>query len=196
MKFSTLLTSLVAIASTALADEQGLCGHQCDPNRVPKTPLIGKIEIVAKYDMNNPAIQYQIAGDVVIVNDCEFKVENFYMFPGVNVAKWMGCPVDANNAIALTSDGAVTAIDPNQPVTLEYDVNKANDFCKASLLDNVGEFRLVDSNYQLLARATVNSAITTKTSEEANNNYKNNNSTTTDNKKITIPVMLRLVNGA
>eukprot|EP00833_Pecoramyces_ruminatium_P015783 jgi/Orpsp1_1/1189815/evm.model.d7180000074699.1 len=172
MRFFTL-AALLATAATAFADNE-FCGHKCDPSKVPSTPLSGKLELVAIQDKDNPAINYKIGGNIVIINDCKFRVENFYMFPAVNVAKWMGAPIGATNGIGLTQDGAVSAIDPNQPQTLEYDVSEVNPFCEVSLLDNVGEFRLVDTGYQLLARATVNPAVTPETSSAANKKSSDN----------------------
>ena len=179
MKFNTFVVSLLATATTVL----GYCGHQCDPKRVPTTPLTGDIEIVSVVDNKNPSIKYQIGGKITIINDCTFKVENFYMFPGVNVAKWMGAPVDSTEGISLTKDYSVMAVDPNQPMTQEYNVDEADPFCKASLLDNVGEFRLVDNTYQLLARAKVNPVITSQSSDKANSNSSStsNNNSKTDN---------------
>jgi len=157
MKFFTLVATLITVTTSVLGQ---YCGNKCDPSKTPNGVFSAPLEIVTKVDKNNPSILYEIGGTVTIKDDCHFTVENFYMFPGSASAKWMGAKIGSGEGINLSTESEIPAIDPNQPQTMTYDVSSVNVFCPVSLLNDVGRIQLLDSNYQLLAYADVNPAIT------------------------------------
>lgn len=180
MKFFSLVATLATAASAVLGQ---YCGTKCDASKVPNEVLSAPLQLVAIVDQNNPSIKYQIGGTVIIKDDCHFTVENFYMFPGTLSAKWMGAKIGATEGINLSKDGAVSAIDPNQPQTLSFDVSDVNIFCPASLLSDVGRIQLLDSNYQLLAYADVNPSVTADGSGAKASTGTTSNTSTSNNGK-------------
>jgi len=174
MKFLGLLASLALATSTVFG--QSCSPQKCDASKKPSAALSAPLQLVAVVDQNNPNIKYEIGGTVVINDDCHFTVENFYMFPGTTSGKWMGAKIGSTEGMALTPDGSVSAIDPNQPQTLSFDVSNVNPFCHAALLDYVGRISLVDSNYQLLAVADVNPSLTANGSSGSSSSVSGNSS--------------------
>ena len=153
MKFFTLLTTLSAVAKVAFAS---YCGVQCDPNKVPETPLSGPLTLVAVIDNKDKNIKYKVAGTVVIENDCVFTVKGFQLTPKSDAAKWYGASDPYSNEGILLSNEQV-GVTAN-PTDLSYNIKDTSLFCHASLLTDVGNggvIRLMDENYQLLAFAEI-----------------------------------------
>jgi len=153
MKFFGIVVTLVAAASSVFGQ---VCHEKCDPSKVPNKVLSAPLQLVAVVDQNNSNISYKIGGNVTIIDDCHFSVENFYVLPGGGPVRWVGAKLNSNEGTSLTKEAPLTPIDPNQPQTLKFDVNEADAFCKASLLNDVGRISLMDTNWQLIAFADVN----------------------------------------
>jgi len=155
MRFS-YITILSAIASVAFADYCNTSISECDINRVPDGVRSGSLKLIAIVDNQNASIKYKVAGDVVIKNDCEFEVQNFYAYPALKNAGWY-CAKNGSKEGTRVSDenNPVPQIDENQPTTLSYNSN-INPFCHASLLDDCDVMRLMDQNFQTIAEAQIN----------------------------------------
>ncbi|ORX42396.1 hypothetical protein BCR36DRAFT_587216 [Piromyces finnis] len=153
MKFSTLFTTLSTVASVALAS---YCGTQCDPNKIPDTSLSGPIQLVAVNDNKDSSIHYQVAGTVVIENDCVFTVKGFKLTPKSDGAKWYGASDPNSNEGILLSEQEVGVT--STATDLSYNIKDTSLFCHASLIKDVGNggiLRLMDRNSQLLAYAKI-----------------------------------------
>ncbi|OUM68783.1 hypothetical protein PIROE2DRAFT_3478 [Piromyces sp. E2] len=153
MKFLTLFATLSTVAKVAFA---AYCGRECDPNKVPETPLSGPLKLVAVVDNKDASIKYDVAGTVVIENDCVFTVKGFKLTPKSDSAKWYGAsdPHSTEGILLSNQDVGVTS----SPTDLTYNIKDTSLFCHASLLSDVGNggvIRLMDSNYQLLAFAKI-----------------------------------------
>lgn len=153
MKFITLFATLSTIAKITLAS---YCGRQCDPNKIPETPLSGPLQLVAVVDNKDSSIRYNVAGTVVIENDCVFTVKGFQLTPKSDGAKWYGAsdPNSSEGILLSKEEVGVTS----SPTDLTYNIKDTDLFCHASLLSDIGNggvLRLMDKNYQLLGFAKI-----------------------------------------
>jgi len=184
MKFLSLFATLSAVAKVALAS---YCGSQCDPNKVPETPLSGPLKLVAVVDNQDKSIRYEVAGTVVIENDCVFSVKGFKLTPKSDGAKWYGAsePNSSEGILLSKEEVGVTS----SPSDLSYNIKDTDLFCHASLLTDVGNggvIRLMDKNYQLLAFAKIApGAVASTTTAAASTPGIKNPSTTTTKKSTT-----------
>jgi len=129
------------------------CGHRCHPGKNPSTVLSG--------DLKRVDVSYQCGGKVVILDDCNFQVENFYLSPEPEKpAKW-SCKGPGYEGLSLTHTSMITvnAVDPNAPATLSYDINNTmyDDFCHAALIEDCQDFILAyEEDGHVICQASVN----------------------------------------
>jgi len=156
MKF-TRVAAVVGLAAAAYAK----CGTQCTPGKKPNGVLKAEIQKVAYQDLQM-GYGYEVGGTVVINDDCNFSVENFYVFPQVGNAFWTCNLNGSGEGISLTKPGTVNAVDPSNPQTFNYNVESAPDgFCYASLLEDCYDFQLLNiieengqQKWQTIAKAS------------------------------------------
>lgn len=185
MKFLTIFAALASLSSVVLGD---YCGHDCDPSLIPSKTLKAPITVVDT--------KYSVTGTFYINNDCEFTIEDFSVTPKTSNAKWYGTnSFESTTGILLSNEivGEVTS-----PKSLTYSIKDTSLFCKASLVNDIGEngvFRLLDDNNQLIAYAKVQASdekpvvasssttTTTSTKKSTTSNSTKKSTTSTSTKK-------------
>jgi len=137
------------ILSTFIYLSNALCGSQCIRDKIPDGLLTGDIKVTA-IDSN---INYDIRGTIMINNDCEFEIQNFYVNPEIKDVRWACSPQDNKDSITLTS--SLKLVNNNSTSDLIFNVYESiNESCHASLLDDCSIFKLFDENWQEIASAT------------------------------------------
>jgi len=113
--------------------------------KVPNTVLSGKLTVID--------VSYQVTGTITIENDCVFNVKGFSINKAGDELKWYGAPANSNEGTLLSKDIVAS---PASTTDLSYNIENTDQFCHASLLDDVDIFRLMDKNFKLIAQATIN----------------------------------------
>jgi len=62
------------------------CDYRWNRNNIPNEILSGNI----KSDNNN----YNVNGEIIIKNDCEFEIQNFYVNPELENERWVCFPLN------------------------------------------------------------------------------------------------------
>jgi len=152
MKFANVI-ALVASAATAYAQA---CGSECDASLgLNGKTYMGDLKLVAVQDNKDPNIKYKVGGTIVVKDDCNFEVQNFYVDPQPRNAFWTCNRKGEENGMRLIGEGeSVSAVNPAAPQNLSYNVHdKPNAFCQASLIYDCADYGLYDDSWQLIAVA-------------------------------------------
>ena len=131
------------ILSTFIYLSNAICGTQCNRDYVPDGVITGNINVINT--------EYDVGGTIVIKNDCEFEIQNFYATPQMNAQWYCARSHDSFEGI-LVSRNIVSLFNKNAPTTLSYDIYDTDPFCHASIFYDCKEFRLMDGD-QLIASA-------------------------------------------
>ncbi len=155
--FQIIIMKLIffIILSTFIYLSAGDCGSKCDRNKFPTNfsfpiPIIPHNSNMVKNNSNN----YHAGGTISIINDCVFKIINFYVYPEINDAKWYCIKSFAEKRILL-SEETVSTIEKESSKTITYDITKATSSCPVSLIDECQIISLMDDNNTIIASANV-----------------------------------------
>jgi len=159
------------ILSTFIYLSNAACGSQCKRELIPDGILTGDIVVI-----NN---KYDVGGTIVVKNDCEFEIQNFYATPQMNAKWYCANSEDAYEGI-LVSNNVVSLFDKNAPTTLNYDIFDTDPYCHASISQDCKVFRLMSDEYLLIASATL---VENANDDENNNENDNTNEDETDGVK-------------
>jgi len=156
------------ILSTFIYLSNALCGSQkCNKDKIPNELLSGDIQ---GFDT-----AYDIGGTIIIKNDCEFQIKNFYVTPEMKKARWTCINTEKIEEGIIISNFIIGTFSKNAPVTLSYDVNEAESNCPVSLLDDCKAIALIDQFYRLIAVAPIEGSREYSTSSSSVNSTSSNN---------------------
>jgi len=141
MKFVFLV-----VISTFIYLSNAFCGSQkCNKDKIPNGPLSGDIIIF------DPV--YDVGGTIIVKNDCEFQIKNFYSTTEMKNAKWFCTKSNKLEESIIISRYIIGSFNKKAPVTLYYDLEDIDPSCPVSLLDDCIAIILIDENYHIASAA-------------------------------------------